>query len=106
MKPLRIQKLRDAALDAPHCMNQSCRAVNWDGQQLVLCHPNGLRFEKGTGQKGHDLGAYLCNRPGGCHDLLDGRAGALTRLERDEMFLDAAYWSTVWLIQSGRLVAK
>jgi len=38
-----------------------------------------------------------------CHDLLDGRAGTLTRHEKDVMFLDAAYDSIVWLLQEGHL---
>ena len=94
--PLRSQKLRDAAKDAPECF--SCHQPN-DGT-VVGCHPNGHRYGKGIGQKGHDCVAYCCRE---CHDLIDGRTGNLTGKQRDEMFLSAFYWSTVWLIQSGVL---
>jgi hypothetical protein len=96
MTPIRSQKLRDAAKDAPRCF--ACQSPN-DGT-VIGCHPNGLRYGKGMGQKPHDLLAYCCHS---CHNLIDGRAGSLNRQERDEMWLDAFYWSTVWLIQSGRL---
>jgi hypothetical protein len=52
------------------------------------------------GLKAHDVPAYLC---GYCHDLLDGRAGNLTRAEKSAMFLEAAYESMVWLLQEGHL---
>ena len=93
----RSQALMDLASECPHCMNQSCGAYNIG--QIVGCHPNGLRFGKGMGQKSHDLVAYLC---GDCHKILDG---AGDRRELEAMFLDAFYWSTLWLIQSKHLVA-
>ena len=98
MKPLRSNKLREAAKDCPKC--QHCGKDNFDGQQLVMCHPNGLKWDKGMGLKAHDLGAYLCSS---CHDDLDSRTGRLTRVERDDLFLNAMYWSTVWLIKAGVL---
>lgn len=84
------------AQHAPHCMH--CGSSNHG--EVVACHSNSLRHGKGTGIKAHDVPAYLCR---GCHDLLDGRAGTLTRHEKDVMFLDAAYDSIVWLLQEGHL---
>jgi hypothetical protein len=94
--PIRSPKLRDAAKDCPRCM--ACGKPN-DGT-VVGCHPNGLKYGKGMGQKPHDLLAYLC---ASCHSEMDGRTGDLDRKERDEMFLDAFFWSTCWLVQSGVL---
>lgn len=91
----RSTRLMELASECPYCMNQSCRAMNRG--QVVGCHPNSLRFGKGMGQKSHDLVAYLC---GDCHKVLDG-AGDRAVLEA--MFLDAFYWSTLWLIQSDHL---
>jgi hypothetical protein len=96
MKPLRSPKLRDAARDCPKCM--SCHQAN-DGT-VVGCHPNGLKYGKGMGQKANDVLAYCCKD---CHDIIDGRTGSLNRIEREAKWLDAFYWSTVWLIQDGRL---
>lgn len=95
---IRSQALRDVAQDCPRCM--SCQMPN-DGT-VVGCHPNGLKYGKGMGLKAHDLLAYCCRR---CHDEIDGRAGSMLPHERENLWLDAFYWSTVWLIQSGHLVA-
>ena len=104
-RPIRSQKLRDAAKSCPRCMH--CGAANPGadenlGQLLCLCHPpRGLTKGHGMGLKANDLGAYLDK---GCHDLMDNRTGViLSPTEQDEMFLNAFYHSTVWLIQSGRL---
>ena len=94
--PFRSPDLLTLASKAPRCAH--CGAVNVG--QVVGCHPNGLHYGKGTSQKGHDLPAYLC---GECHDLLDGRAGTLTRFERDLMYLRAANESILWLLQAGHL---
>lgn len=99
MTPYRSKKLLEAAKDAPRCM--SCNRDN-DGT-VVGCHPNGLRYGKGMSQKAHDLVSYLCHD---CHSVLDGRSGSLTRKEKDGMFLNAFYWSTLWLLQEGRLCVK
>lgn len=94
--PLRLQKLRDAAKDAPKCF--SCNRPN-DGT-VVGCHPNGIKRGHGMGQKAHDVLAYCCHE---CHAKIDGRAGNLALSTREIMWLDAFYWSTVWLIQEGIL---
>ena len=97
-KPIRSAKLREAAKDAPECF--SCHRPN-DGT-VVGCHPNGLKYGKGMSQKANDLVSYLCAR---CHTQLDQREGSypMSRLELETLFLDSFYWSTVWLIRSGRL---
>lgn len=94
--PFRSSRLLSLASMAPHCM--SCGVANTG--QVVGCHSNSLQHGKGMGIKAHDVPAYLC---GGCHDLLDGRAGDLTPAEKTLMFLDASYKSTVWLCQAGYL---
>ena len=94
--PFRSQTLRDLAAKAPHCFH--CGARNRG--DVVACHSNSLQHGKGMGQKAHDVPAYLC---GECHSLLDGRAGSLTRHEKDVMFLSAAFDSMVWLLQAGYL---
>lgn len=71
--------------------------------QVVACHSNSQRHGKGMSQKAHDLPAYLCAE---CHDLLDGRKGSLTRHEKDVMFLDSAFSSWLWLMQSGHLEVR
>ena len=96
-KPIRSAKLREAAREAPECF--SCHRPN-DGT-VVGCHPpNKLGKAGGMGHKGNDVLGYACME---CHDLMDGRRGTLTRFERENRWLDCFYWSTVWLIQSGRL---
>lgn len=96
-QPIRSQKLRDAAKDCPHCM--SCKQPN-DGT-VVGCHaPAKLHRGGGMGYKGHDLLAYCCKD---CHDVIDNRTLGASSKSRDEIWLDAFYWSTVWLIQSGVL---
>jgi len=92
----RSQKLRDLAQECPRCM--FCDRPN-DGT-VVGCHPNGLKYGKGMGVKAHDLLAYGCRE---CHDLVDGRTGSLTAHERETRWLDAFYWSTLWLVQTGHL---
>ena len=94
--PFRSQALRDLAAKCPKCMHCGTR----NRGDVVACHSNSLEHGKGASQKAHDVPAYLC---GECHDLLDGRAGSLTRAEKSAMFLEAAYKSMVWLLQEGHL---
>ena len=96
-KPIRSAKLRDAAKDAPHCM--ACQKPN-EGD-VVGCHPPfKLGYGGGMGHKGNDLLAYCC---GFCHSQIDGREGDFSARDRQERWLDAFYWSTVWLVTTGRL---
>ena len=94
--PLRSQALRDLAAKCPKYM--FCGQPN-DGS-IVACHSNSQRHGKGMGLKAHDVPAYLCRE---CHDRLDGRAGSLTRHERDCMYLEAAWETELWLLESGHL---
>jgi hypothetical protein len=102
-KPIRSKKTLDDAKECPKCMH--CGLDNWDHQQLVGCHPPvKLGRGGGMGQKGHDITANLCGRPGGCHDRLDNRTSeVLTPKEQDEMWLNAMFFTMVWRIQTGRL---
>lgn len=91
----RSQALRDLAQESPRCM--FCNTPN-DGT-VVGCHPpSGLKYGKGMGLKPHDVLAYGCSE---CHDIIDGRAGTLTQFEKETRWLDACYWSVLWLLQSG-----
>lgn len=92
----RSPKLLHLAERAPHCMH--CKI--WNRGQVVACHSNSQRHGKGTGIKAHDLVAYLCPT---CHDLLDRRTGEMPREDRDAMFLEACWQSTLWLLQEGLL---
>lgn len=94
--PFRSQTLRDLAAKAPHCMHCGVR----NRGDVVACHSNSQEHGKGLGLKAHDVPAYLCRE---CHDLIDGRAGNLSGVEKVLMFLNAAYKSTVWLLQEGFL---
>ena len=84
-----------------------CPSCRWCGiqnvGQVVACHPNSIRYGKGMAVKAHDLVCYACNE---CHDILDGRAGDLTREQRDAMFLQSFYWTMLWLAQEGHLEIK
>ncbi|WP_306600731.1 hypothetical protein [Geothrix sp. 21YS21S-2] len=90
--------LLDVIRFAPCCMNRACQ-VKQEGQ-VVPCHSNSLRHGKGSGLKAHDIPAALC---GNCHDLIDGRAGNLTRAEAEALFFEAVYNTWLWLMKSKRL---
>jgi|GEM_PF-4464688 len=94
--PFRSPDLLSLAAKAPKCFHCGAKNVG----QVVGCHPNGLHYGKGTGQKGHDIPAFFC---GECHDLMDGRTGTLTRFERDLMYLRGSNDSLAWALQSGYL---
>lgn len=94
----RNKKILDFARECPYCMH--CRASNRG--QIVGAHSNWIKHGKGKGIKAHDLVAYLCNH---CHDVLDGRVDAgMSKSEKEMMFLDAVFFSTIWLLQTGMLV--
>lgn len=60
----------------------------------VAAHCNDAVF-KGIGRKAADwLVAYVCGQPGGCHDMIDGRAGGLS-LDAKRAMWDRAYKFTV-----------
>lgn len=75
----------------------ACRVPNTG--QIVAAHvPSG--HDKGMGMKPSDIPAYLC---GDCHDLVDGRAGHLFEEQKMSLYLDAAWWSILWLLQDDWL---
>lgn len=71
----------------------------------VAAHSNELRHGRGIGHKAPDFKtAYLCGDPGGCHDLVDGRAGKLTKDEKRAMWREAhertvALWFEYGVVQ-------
>lgn len=93
----RSPRILALAKECPKCM--SCGAAN-DGT-IVACHSNSQRHGKGMGLKAHDIPAFICS---GCHDLLDGRVmTGMTREDKERMFLDACFWSVLWMLQAGKL---
>ena len=87
--PARLQKLLDAARDYP-C--QWCGKVGY----TVPAHCNELALGRGAYHKTADfLVAYLCGDPGGCHDLVDGRAGGL------ELEVKRAMWNRAYVGRCG-----
>jgi hypothetical protein len=76
----RVDKLRLAA------QHYDCVLCGRDRQYTVPAHCNDGNV-KGIGRKapGYML-AYVC---GGCHDLIDGRAGQLGRVAKREMWNEA-----------------
>jgi hypothetical protein len=98
---IELPKLRKSAKDAPCCM--VCHVPNTDGN-LVLAHSNWQEHGKGVGVKCHDIfGAIVCARPGGCHDVIDGRASNLSAEERRLMWERAHRATLVWWVQEGYL---
>lgn len=92
----RNSRILATAKEAPCCM--WCGAHN-EGQ-VVACHSNAIRHGHGAGHKAHDLPAYLC---GTCHDLVDRRAGGLSREASERIFLEAVYNTMLWLLESGEM---
>lgn len=83
-----LAKLTARAKDYP-C--QCCGKLGY----TVPAHSNALEHGKGIGMKAPDYAiAYLCGDPGGCHDLVDGRAGALGYETKRDMW-NAAHVKTV-----------
>lgn len=84
-----------------------------EGQSCVICgdvgstvsaHANSVALGKGTGIKCPDFYvAHLCHT---CHALYDGRAGRLTKAEKEDLWV-TAYLRTVarWFNQ-GIVVVK
>ena len=70
----------------------------------VAAHVNSVALGKGTGIKAPDYyAAYLCAH---CHDIYDGRAGQLTRKEKEELWT-RAYLRTVALwFTEGIVIVK
>jgi len=94
MKPYRSKEMRDFAKDAPVCF--SCHFANFG--TVVGCHSNSISNGKGMGIKSSDLLAFMCKD---CHDYIDAH---WKESKVQETFYRAVYESTVWLLQTGRLV--
>ena len=92
----RNQKLRDLASQAPHCM---CCWTSKSGQ-IVGAHSNRIADGKGKGIKAHDLLAYVCQN---CHTVIDGPGD---KTERHNLFLQAFFNTTLWLLNEGHLEVK
>lgn len=89
-KVARTDKLKAAA--RKYC----CVLCGKHEQYTVPAHCNDGAV-KGIGRKAPDwMIAYVCGDPGGCHDLIDGRAGGLSLEEKRAMW-DRAYKLTVFL---------
>lgn len=97
VKPYRNDRLLALANEAPWCM--SCGEANMG--QVVGAHWRAQKYGAGMGVKPHDLVAYLCM---GCHDQVDGRAGALANFDREAKWMDAFYRTMHWLLSEGHLV--
>ena len=97
-----MSRLRESAKLAPHCFN--CGLQNPNGDLLCLAHSNELRHGRGIGHKTPDIfGAILC-KP--CHDIIDGRRGALTKEEKHEMHRLAHEDTLLWWWEAGYLGAS
>lgn len=92
---IRSTKLRKSAREAPHCF--FCDQPNdAEGTRLCLAHSNELRHGRGASHKSSDIfGAILCLE---CHNLVDGRAGALTLPEKREMMRYAHDRTLQWWV--------
>lgn len=71
--------------------DQDCQNCYRHDETVVNAHCDDMEF-RGVGLKSDDaLTAWLC---GACHDLVDGRAGKLTKGEKRELW-DRAFKRTV-----------
>lgn len=94
-KPYRCRRLLDIAVHAPKCFH--CDGIN-DGT-VVGAHCNSGWAGKGTGQKSHDLPAFMDSE---CHRRYDN-PGPNDEPLTEHDFLRAQYKSTVWLLSAGFL---
>lgn len=79
----RVDRLRTSAKLYP------CVLCGKDKQFTVSAHGNEVQT-KGIGKKAPGyLIAYVCGDPGGCHDLIDGRAGKLPKAKKRAMWREA-----------------
>ena len=75
------KKLLDAARD------RACVLCDTQDGTVVAAHSNALEHGRGIGHKTASyFTAYVCVR---CHDLIDGRAGKLSKEEKRDMWLRA-----------------
>ena len=93
----KLEKLRVAA------QLYDCVLCEKDKRHTIPAHCNGVKA-KGIGEKAKNyLIAYVCSD---CHDLIDGRAGKLTKAAKRALW-NEAYWLTVWIwFRDGLVVVK
>lgn len=90
LKPARIPRLDKLRAAARRYACVLCGKVGF----TVSAHNNEAEW-KGIGKKSPGfLLAYVCGDPGGCHDLIDGRAGGLPKDEKRSLW-DIAFKRTV-----------
>lgn len=98
--PAKLQKLLLAAKDYP------CANCNRHGY-TVAAHSNELALGRGFGHKTPDyMVAYLCNIPGGCHDVVDGRSGGLSIEEKRSIWRRAYCVTVSWWFRDGLVTVK
>lgn len=92
------KKLLDEARDRPCVL---CGSIG----TTVAAHSNSLAHGRGFAFKTPSfMVAYVCHS---CHDLIDGRAGKLTKEEKRQMWLDAwtktvAVWFNEGIVEVAR----
>lgn len=70
----------------------------------VACHANSVALGKGMGIKAPDyFTAHLCQQH---HDLYDGRAGWMTKEEKDAMWQTAFLWTVKRWFDQGIVEVK
>ena len=78
----------------------ACQACGKYGAS-VPAHANWQQYGKGIGLKAHDIFvAALCPL---CHDLVDGRHGALSNAERHDLWHAAWIKTLTWWVVHGTL---
>jgi len=97
MSTFRSPKLLKDAQDRPCVI---CGSVG----TTVAAHSNSLAHGHGIGHKAPDfMVAYLCI---GCHDIVDGRAGGLTKEAKREMWLSAWLRTVSIWFEEGIVIAN
>lgn len=82
---------------------QSCTICGSVGT-TVACHANSVALGKGTSIKAPDYFAvHFCRE---CHDLYDGRAGMLTKEQKEEMWTTGFIWTVKRLFDQGIVIVK
>lgn len=98
MSHFRSKKLTDSAKGQP------CAYCEDDRGTTVSAHRNSVAHGKGWGIKCPDfLVADLCEA---CHALYDGRAGKLTKSEKDALWMTAYLRTVTRWFTTGVVVVK
>lgn len=73
-------------------------------ESTVACHLRSVAFGSGTGIKCPDYyTAWLCQS---CHSLVDGRAGSLSREQKQDMWVLAYLRTVAQWFEQGVVVVK